>query len=80
MVGILPYGPVDCLRPTLSTHGWMGIQLLEQQLEWQQERHQFFSEATMAKILEHEEYLELSNGVMPDTKLLPRLEAHQLPP
>ena len=40
----------------------MGSQLLEQQEEWQLERRRFFSEATMAKIPEPEETLELMNG------------------
>jgi transposase-like protein len=38
----------------------VGSQLLEQQEEWQLERRRFFSEATMAKIPEPEEMLELS--------------------
>lgn len=37
-------------------------QLLEQQEEWQLERRRFFSEATMAKIPEPEEPLELMGG------------------
>ncbi len=40
----------------------MGSQLLEQQEEWQLERLRFFSEATMAKIPEPEEPLELMGG------------------
>ena len=40
----------------------VGSQLLEQQEEWQLERRRFFSEATMAKIPEPEETLELMNG------------------
>ena len=40
----------------------MGSQLLEQQEEWQLERRRFFSEATMAKIPEPEEPLELMGG------------------
>ena len=40
----------------------VGAQLLEQQEEWQLERRRFFSEATMAKIPEPEEALELSDG------------------
>ena len=40
----------------------VGSQLLEQQEEWQLERRRFFSEATMAKISEPEEPLELMNG------------------
>jgi len=40
----------------------VGSQLLEQQEEWQLERRRFFSEATMAKIPEPEEALELSDG------------------
>ena len=37
-------------------------QLQEQQEEWQLERRRFFSEATMAKIPEPEEPLELMGG------------------
>ena len=40
----------------------VGSQLLEQQEEWQLERRRFFSEATMAKIPEPEEALELSDA------------------
>lgn len=40
----------------------VGSQLLEQQHEWQLERRRFFSEATMAKIPEPEEPLELMGG------------------
>jgi transposase-like protein len=40
----------------------VGSQLLEQQEEWQPERRRFFSEATMAKIPEPEELLELTDG------------------
>ena len=40
----------------------VGAVLLEQQEEWQLERRRFFSEATMAKIPEPEELLELSDG------------------
>ena len=40
----------------------VGSQLLEQQEEWQLERRRFFSEATMAKIPEPEEPLELMGG------------------
>ena len=40
----------------------VGAQLLEQQEEWQLERRRFFSEATMAKIPEPEETLELADG------------------
>ena len=39
----------------------VGSQLLEQQEEWQLERRRFFSEATMAKIPEPEEPLELTD-------------------
>ena len=39
----------------------VGSQLLEQQEEWQLERRRFFSEATMAKIPEPEEALELTD-------------------
>jgi hypothetical protein len=37
--------------------------LQEQQEEWQLERRRFFSEATMAKIPQPGELLELSDGV-----------------
>ena len=40
----------------------VGSLLLEQQEEWQLERPRFFSEATMAKIPESEELLELADG------------------
>jgi putative transposase len=40
----------------------VGSQLLEQQQEWQLERQRFFSAATMAKIPEPEEALELTDG------------------
>jgi transposase-like protein len=40
----------------------VGSQLLEQQEDWQLERRRFFSEATMAKIPEPEEPLELMGG------------------
>lgn len=40
----------------------VGSQLLEQQEEWQLERRRFFSEATMAKIPEPEEPLELTDA------------------
>lgn len=40
----------------------VGSQLLEQQQEWQLERRRFFSEATMAKIPEPEEELELTDA------------------
>ena len=40
----------------------VGAQLLEQQEEWQLERRRFFSEATMAKIPEPDEALELTDG------------------
>ena len=40
----------------------VGSQLLEQQEEWQLERCRFFSEATMAKIPEPEEPLELTDA------------------
>jgi putative transposase len=40
----------------------VGSQLLDQQEEWQLERHRFFSEATMAKIAEPEEALELTDA------------------
>ena len=41
---------------------WRCQSLLEQQEEWQLERRRFFSEATMAKIPEPEEALELADG------------------
>jgi len=40
----------------------VGSQLLEQQEEWQLERRRFFFEATMAKIPEPEQPLELMGG------------------
>jgi transposase-like protein len=40
----------------------VGSQLLEQQEEWQLERRRFFSEATMAKIPEQEDPMELTDG------------------
>jgi putative transposase len=40
----------------------VGSQLLEQQEAWQLERRRFFSEATMAKLPEPEEPLELMGG------------------
>ncbi len=40
----------------------VGIQLLEQQEEWQLERRRFFSEATMAKPPQPEELLGLTDG------------------
>jgi len=40
----------------------VGAQLLEQQEEWQLESRRFFSEATMAKIPEPDEALELTDG------------------
>jgi hypothetical protein len=40
----------------------VGRQLLEQQLEQQLERRRFFSEATMAKIQEPEEALDLTDA------------------
>ena len=40
----------------------VGSQLLEQQEEWQLERRRFFSEASMAKIPEPEEALELTDA------------------
>jgi putative transposase len=40
----------------------VGAQLLEQQEEWQLERRRFFSEATMAKIPEPDEALQLADG------------------
>ena len=42
--------------------GLVGAQLLEQQEEWQLERRRFFSEATMAKIPDLDEALELTDG------------------
>lgn len=40
----------------------VGYQLLEQQEEWQLKRRGILSEATMAKIPDPEEPLELSDG------------------
>jgi hypothetical protein len=40
----------------------VGSQLLKQQEEWQLERRRFFSEATMDKISDPEETLELNDG------------------
>ena len=40
----------------------VGSQLLEQQEEWQLERRRFFSKATMAKIPEPEEALDLTDA------------------
>jgi putative transposase len=40
----------------------VGSQLLEQQEEWQVERRRFFSEATMAKMPQPDEALELTEG------------------
>jgi putative transposase len=51
VVGIFPNDPAIVRL--------VGSQLLEQQEEWQLERRRFFSEATMAKIPEPEEPLEL---------------------
>jgi hypothetical protein len=58
----------DELRPgRLSTNDaaitrLVGSQLLKQQEEWQLEHRRFFSEATMAKIPETEEPLELTDA------------------
>ena len=54
MVGIFPNDPAIIRL--------VGSQLLEQQEEWQLERRRFFSEATMAKIPDPEEPLELPDG------------------
>ena len=54
VVGIFPNDPAIVRL--------VGSQLLEQQEEWQLERRRFFSEATMAKIPEPEEALELTDG------------------
>ena len=54
VVGIFPNDPAIIRL--------VGSQLLEQQEEWQLERRRFFSEATMAKIPEPEETLELTDG------------------
>ena len=53
MVGIFPN--------TAAIMRLVGTQVLEQQ-EWQMERSRFFSEATMAKIPEQEEALELTDA------------------
>ena len=58
MVGIFPNDPAIVRLE--------GRQLLEQQEEWQMERRRFFSEATMAKIPEPEELLELPDGDQSD--------------
>ena len=57
VVGIFPNN-ADIVR-------LVGSQLLEQQREWQLKRRRFFSEATMAKIPEPEEALELSDADPP---------------
>jgi putative transposase len=54
VVGIFPNDPAIVRL--------VGSQLLEQQEEWQLERRRLFSEATMAKIPEPEELLELTDG------------------
>jgi putative transposase len=54
VVGIFPNDPAIVRL--------VGSQLLEQQEEWQLERRRFFSEATMAKIPEPEEALELTDA------------------
>jgi putative transposase len=54
VVGIFPNDPAIVRL--------VGSQLLEQQEEWQLERRRFFSEATMAKIPDPDEVLELSDG------------------
>ena len=54
VVGIFPNDPAIVRL--------VGSQLLEQQEEWQLERRRFFSEATMAKIPEPEEPLELTDA------------------
>ena len=54
MVGIFPNDPAIVRL--------VGSQLLEQQEEWQLERRRFFSEATMARIPEPEEALELTDA------------------
>jgi putative transposase len=59
VVGIFPNDPAIVRL--------VGSQLLEQQEEWQLERRRFFSEATMAKITEPEESLELTDAD-PDTQ------------
>ncbi len=56
----------------------MGSQLLEQQEEWQLERRRFFSEATMAKIPDPEEPLELMGGDQAEQACL--VEAHRRVP
>ena len=59
MVGIFPNDPAIVRL--------VGSQLLEQQEEWQLERRRFFSEATMAKIPEPEEPLDLPAGNQADS-------------
>jgi putative transposase len=54
VVGIFPNDPAIVRL--------VGSQLLEQQEDWQLERRRFFSEATMAKIPEPEEALELTDA------------------
>jgi putative transposase len=54
VVGIFPNDPAIIRL--------VGALLLEQQEEWQLERRRFFSEATMAKIPEPEEALELTDA------------------
>jgi putative transposase len=54
VVGIFPNDPAIVRL--------VGSQLLEQQEEWQLERRRFFSEATMARIPEPEEALELTDA------------------
>ena len=54
VVGIFPNDPVMVRL--------VGSQLPEQREEWQLELRHFFSEATMAKIPEADEPLELTNG------------------
>ena len=47
----------------------VGCQLQEQQEEWQLESRRFFSEATMAKIPQPEELLDLTDSVPSEQKL-----------
>ena len=69
MVGIFP-NDAAITRLVVS-------QLLEQPEEWQLERRRFFSEATMAKIPEPEEALELADGDPSARQHSAPAEAHQ---
>jgi putative transposase len=69
VVGIFPNDPAIVRL--------VGSQLLEQQEEWQLERRRFFSEATMAKIPEPEEALELTDADPTAQPAEASAEAHQ---